>query len=457
MTRERSLVFPALQADACKGCTRCVEACARGCFAPGTAVHPVNGLLPVTLDLARCNGCGLCIEACPEPYALVPAGDPGPVVGLPPPAHEVPDRLVPLPSTRPVLMKGNHAAAVGALLAGCRHFFGYPITPSTEGAELMARLLPELGGTYLQAASEVATVNLMYGCGGAGRRTMTFTSGPGFSLMLEGISYLVGSEIPAVFVDVMRAGPGLGNIGPEQADVKLACRGLGHGDTHAPVLAPASPQEMLDLTMLAFDLAFRWRTPVVILADGVLGQMSGRVTLPAARVDPGLPAWAVHGDAGHRRNLLASIRLREAEQEAHNLHLVDKYRRIAAAEGRAERYRCQDAEVLVVACNSPARAARGAVERLRAAGVAAGLFRPVTLWPFPVRELLPLVERVPRIVVVEASDGQLEDEVRLALSHAGAGAQLAWSHVRHHGGILPSMDEIVEAVRRAARHGAVAA
>jgi pyruvate/2-oxoacid:ferredoxin oxidoreductase alpha subunit/NAD-dependent dihydropyrimidine dehydrogenase PreA subunit len=453
----RSQIVPRLAPDHCKGCSRCVEACARGCIAPGTALHPASGLVPVALDLARCDGCGLCIQACPEPYALVSAGAPGTPIDPPPAPHDLPDRRVALPAVRPMLLKGNHAAAVGALLAGCRHFFGYPITPSTEGAELMARLLPALGGTFLQAASEVAAVNLMYGCAGAGRRTMTFTSGPGFSLMLEGISYMIGAELPGVFVDVMRAGPGLGNIGPEQADVKLACRGLGHGNTHAPVLAPASPQELLDLTMHAFELAFRWRTPVIVLADGVLGQMSGRVALPPERIDPGLPAWAVSGDAAHRRNLHCSIQLRETDQEAHNLRLVEKYRRIAAAEARAERFRCDDAEVLVVACNSPARAARGAVEALRADGIAAGLFRPLTLWPFPVRALVPLLERAGRLVVVEASDGQLEDEVRLALSHAGAGAGLAWSHVRHHGGVLPRQDEIVDAVRRAAGREAVAA
>jgi pyruvate/2-oxoacid:ferredoxin oxidoreductase alpha subunit/NAD-dependent dihydropyrimidine dehydrogenase PreA subunit len=457
MARERSQVVPALQADHCKGCSRCAEACARGCIQPGTAIHPASGLVPVALDLARCNGCGLCIEACPEPYALVPAEEAAPLLGLPPAAQDLPDRRVPLPPTRPLLLKGNHAAAAGALLAGCRHFFGYPITPSTEGAELMARLLPALGGTFLQAASEVAAVNMMYGCGGAGLRTMTFTSSPGFSLMLEGISYLIGAELPAVFVDVMRAGPGLGNIGPEQADVKLACRGLGHGSTHAPVLAPASPQEMLDHTMLAFELSFRYRTPVVVLADGVLGQMAGRVALPAARVEPGLPAWAVWGDAGHRRNLNCSILLREPDQEAHVLRLLEKYRRIAAAEQRAERYRCQDAEVLLVAVGSPARAARGAVEVLRGEGIAAGLYRPQTLWPFPVRELVPLVERARRMVVVEASDGQLEDEVRLALGHAGAGAALEWAHVRHHGGVLPALDEIVTAVREVERRGQVAA
>src|SRR6185503_327116 len=219
-----------------------------------------------------------------------------------------------------------------------------PITPSTEGAELMARLLPDLDGVFLQAVSEVAAVNMMYGCGGAGLPCMTFTSSPGFSLMLEGISYMIGSEVPGVFVNVMRGGPGLGNIGPEQGDVKLACRGLGHGNTHAIVLAPATPQEMLELTALAFDLAFKYRNPVVVVADGYLGQMTGRVELPRTFIKPGLPRWAVWGDRSHRRNLISSIHLAEADLEAHNRHLSAKYRRIAAIEQRAELFQCADAE-----------------------------------------------------------------------------------------------------------------
>jgi len=335
------------------------------------------------------------------------------------------------------------------VLAGCRHFFGYPITPSTEGAELMASVLPVLGGHFVQAASEVAAVNMMYGCGAAGLPALTFTSSPGFSLMLEGISYLIGAEVPAVFVDVMRAGPGLGNIGPEQSDVKLACRGLGHGNTHAIVLAPATPQEMLDFTGLAFELAFRYRNPVIVLAEAHLGQMTGRVALPPSLVRPGLPAWAVYGDAAHRANLVSSIHLREADQEAHNLRLIAKYARMAEAEQRAELLSCDDAEVVVVACNTPARLAQGAVRALRAEGIAAGLFRPKTLWPFPIRQLLPVLHRARRLVVVEASDGQLEDELRLALSHAGAGAGIEIRHLRRHGGVLPSQREIAAALRAA--------
>ena len=435
---------PALVTECCKGCGRCIDACAQHCIAAGSAIHPATGLVPVELHLDGCTACGLCFDACPEPFGLRPEGG-GETFAPRPVAAAVPDAIVPLPPAAPLVVKGNHAAAIGAILAGCRHVFGYPITPSTEGAELLARLMPGLGGVFLQAPSEVATVNMMYGCGGAGLRSITFTSSPGFSLMLEGISYMVGAEVPGVFVNVMRGGPGLGNIAPEQSDVKLACRGLGHGNSHAIVLAPATPQEMLDLTALAFDLSFAYRNPVVVLADGYLGQMTGRVELPRTMVKPGLPEWAVWGDAGHRGNLIASIRLLETDLEAFNRHLDAKYARMAAAEQRAELDRCHDAEVLVVAANTPARMAKGAVETLRGHGVKAGLFRPVTLWPFPVAALLPLLAHVRQIVMVEAGPGQIEDELRLALSHAGA-ATPAIAHVRRLGGVLPQPGEIVEAV-----------
>jgi pyruvate/2-oxoacid:ferredoxin oxidoreductase alpha subunit len=290
----------------------------------------------------------------------------------------------------------------------------------------------------------------MYGCGGAGLRAMTFTSSPGFSLMLEGISYMIGSELPGVFVDVMRGGPGLGNIAPEQADIKLACRGLGHGNTHGIVLVPSTPQEMLDLTSLAFDLSFKYRNPVVLLCDGYLGQMTGKVTLPTTMLKPGLPEWAVWGDAAHRGNLISSIQLEEKDLEQHNLHIDEKYAAIAEAEQRADLFGCDDAEVLVVACNTPARMAKGAVETLRRRGVKAGLFRPLTLWPFPVKRLAPLLPRAERIVVVEASSGQLEDELRLALSKAGLDAPPI-ENVRRRGGVLPQQAEIVERILLASR------
>ena len=452
---------PFLQPEYCKGCLRCVDACPRDCITPGSAINPQTGVVPVELHLDACNGCSLCMQACPEPYGLRPQTehptgafdfeleDPARLFGrkeLPPIARaDQPDEFVPLPACEPLVLKGTYASAVGALLAGCRHFFGYPITPSTEGSELMAKILPKVGGQFVQAVSETAAVNMMYGAGGAGVPCMTFTSGPGFSLMLEGISYMIGAEVPGVFVNIMRGGPGLGNLGPEQADIKLACRGLGHGNTHAIVLAPGTPEEMLYLTMHAFELSFTYRNPVIVLGDGFLGQMTGVVRLPATLRKPGRPAWAVCGDYAHHLNLICSIQLAEDDLEAHNRKLNEKYALIAAEEQRSDSFRCEDADVLVLACNTPARMAKGAVEAARAQGVRAGLFRPVTLWPFPITILKTILPSVKRLVIVEGSPGQLEDELRLALSHAGI-APPPITPVQHYGGVLPSQDEILRAI-----------
>lgn len=451
MNRVVERPLPFLVPEYCKGCGRCITSCIKGCLTMGTEINPETGLVPVELDLTQCNGCDLCIDACPEPCALWPRSEEDVLEALAgrsdvPRPEPWPDRTKPLPEREPLVVKGTLALAAGALLAGCRHVFGYPITPSTEGAELMAKVLPELGGVFIQAVSEVATVNMMYGAGGAGKRCLTFTSSPGFSLMLEGISYMIGSEVPGVFVDIMRGGPGLGNLGPEQADVKLACRGLGHGNTHAIVLAPATPQEMLDIAILAFDLAFKYRNPVIVVGDGYLGQMTGKVVLPRQMVEPGIPQWAVFGDRSHRGNLICSIDLSEVDLEQENLHLEEKYQKMAAEEQRADLYRCDDAEILLVACNTPSQLAKGAVNELRDGGLEVGLFRPVTLWPFPVVALAGLLDRTKQLVVVEASTGQLEDELRLALSHAGI-APPPISHVRRIGGILPSQGEIVAHVR----------
>ena len=460
---------PFLLPEYCKGCGRCIAACSKDCISLGTEINPTTGLVPVHLDLTDCNHCELCIEACPEPFGLRPEGeeeafeivDPAHLNGprpydAPTPVPQ-PDTTVALLEQAPMIMKGTYASAVGAILAGCRHVVGYPITPSTEGAELMAKVQPNLGGVFVQAVSEVATVNMMYGAGGAGMRCMTFTSSPGFSLMLEGVSYLIGAEVPTVFVNIMRGGPGLGNIAPAQADIKLACRGLGHGNTHAIVLAPSTPQEMLDLTMLSFELAFQYRNPVVLLGDGYLGQMTGKVRLPDHMVVPGIPEWAVWGDRSHRGNLICSIELREVDLERHNLDLDAKYARMTAAEQRADLHQCADADIVIVACNTPAQLAKGAVKELRDRGLKVGLFRPITLWPFPIDTLRGvLVGGAKRLVVVEASEGQLEDELRLALSHADLHGPPI-SHVRRQGGILPSQQEIVDHVLGLPAAGAGAA
>jgi pyruvate/2-oxoacid:ferredoxin oxidoreductase alpha subunit/NAD-dependent dihydropyrimidine dehydrogenase PreA subunit len=437
---------PILAPEFCKGCGRCIDSCAHHCISAGADVHPATGLVPVIVDLEKCTACGLCLDACPEPYGLRPEDVDDDRARIMQTAEDVPDALLALPASEPLVMKGMYASAIGALLAGCRHFFGYPITPSTEGAELMAKLLPRLDGEFVQAVSEVAAINMMYGAAAGGVRSMTFTSSPGFSLMLEGISYMIGADLPGVVVDVMRGGPGLGNIGPTQSDIKLACRGLGHGDTNAIVLAPSTPQEMLDLTMLSFELSFKYRNPVVVLADGYLGQMTGKVILPDRLTRPGIPGWAVAGDAAHRPNLVSSIFLNELDLEHANETLFAKYARMTDAEQRVDLFECDDADVVIVACNTPSRMAKGAVRTLRAQGIKAGLFRPLTLWPFPIRALTPLLARARRLIVVEASAGQLEDELRLAISHAGIAAP-SIERVRRYGGILPSHDEIVERIQ----------
>ena len=458
--RPRPLLEPAY----CKACLRCVEACPKHCITPGSTINSITGVAPVELHLEYCNGCALCVQACPEPFGLrLDEGvshlegefrleDPAKLFGKKRvnifEAPIEPNIEIPLPACEPLVLKGAYASAIGAVLAGCRHVFGYPITPSTEGAELMAKMLPKLGGSFVQAVSEIAAVNMMYGAGGAGVPAMTFTSGPGFSLMLEGLSYMIGAEVPGVFVNLMRGGPGLGNIAPEQTDIKLACRGLGHGNTHALVLAPSTPQEMLDLTMEAFALSFRYRNPVVVLGDGFLGQMTGVVRLPSVLRKPGRPEWAVWGDLPHRHNLISSIYLSEPDLESHNAHLGRKYAAITKREQRADLFRCDDAEVLVIACNTPARMAKGAVEAARANGIKAGLFRPVTLWPFPIAALTPLLLHVGQIIVVEASPGQLEDELRLALSHANC-VPPPITHVRRCGGVLPQQSEILSKIEEA--------
>ena len=312
----------------------------------------------------------------------------------------------------------------------------------------MAKILPKLDGIFVQAVSETAAVNMMYGCSGAGLRCMTFTSSPGFSLMLEGISYMIGAELPGVFVNVMRGGPGLGNIGPEQADIKLACRGLGHGNTHAIVLAPATPQEMLDLTMLAFELSFAYRNPVVILGDGYLGQMTGKVELPKQPREAGPPVvGGVRATPAHRGNLdLLDLpgRGRPRGAQRASQREVRAHRRTRAARRRVS------GATTRTSSSSPAtprrRWPKARSRELRARGVRAGLFRPVTLWPFPIDALRPIAGHTRRFVVVEASAGQLEDELRLALSHGAVGQGIVIDSVRRMGGMLPGQREIVERV-----------
>jgi len=339
------------------------------------------------------------------------------------------------------LLKGNEAIVKGAALAGCRAFYGYPITPANEIAEAAAWYLPQCGGTFLQAESEVAAINMVYGSAAAGVRTMTASSGPGISLMSEGISYLAGAELPCVIADIMRGGPGLGNIAPEQGDYWQVVKNGGHGCYRSLVLAPASVQEMAGLTRLAFELADKYRNPVFVLADGVIGQMMEPVEFEGPPVLPPAPEWSVRGDAGTRRNLVSSIFLQPDDLEAHIRQLELKYKQAERDEVRYESYRTEDAEAVLVGYGIVARILKHVVEDLRARGVAAGLVRPVTLYPFPADELRRLARRARRFFVSEMSTGQMVDDVRLAL----AGRAPVEFHGRC-GGNLPTAEELTEFV-----------
>jgi 2-oxoisovalerate ferredoxin oxidoreductase alpha subunit len=314
------------------------------------------------------------------------------------------------------LCKGNVAVVKGAMLAGCRAYYGYPITPASEIAETAAEYLPQIGGTFLQAESEVAAINMVYGAAAAGMRVMTASSGPGISLMQEGISYLAGAELPCVIVDVVRGGPGLGNIAPEQSDYFAMVKGGGHGNYRNLVVAPASVQEMADLTMLAFELADRYRNPAVVLADGFIGQMMEPVELELRETLLFPKPWAVCGTPETRKNLICSILLEPDKLEQHVRKLAEKYKAAAEVETRHELYRCDDPEVLLVGYGITSRMLRSTVDDLRKEGVRAGLFRPITLWPFPSDALRRAAHRAHVVFVVEMSTGQMVEDVRLALN-----------------------------------------
>jgi pyruvate/2-oxoacid:ferredoxin oxidoreductase alpha subunit len=342
---------------------------------------------------------------------------------------------------RKQLMKGNEAVVKAAVLAGCRGFYGYPITPASEITEAAALYLPQVGGTFLQAESEVAAINMLYGAAAAGVRAMTASSGPGVSLMQEGISYIAGAELPCVIVDVTRAGPGLGNIAPEQSDYHQVVKGGGHGSYHTIVLAPDSVQEMADFTALAFDLADRYRNPVVVMADGYIGQMMEPVEFPCLAVESPQPDWAVAGTAETRKNLVTSIHLEPDELEAHLGRLEAKYRRIEQVETRAESYRTEDAEIVLVGYGIVARILKAVAEQARGRGLRVGVLRPITLYPFPIVELQRVARHGRTFLVVELSNGQLIEDVRLALD----GARRVEFYNRM-GGNVPTAEEVLEVV-----------
>ncbi|NWF84964.1 MAG: 3-methyl-2-oxobutanoate dehydrogenase subunit VorB [Bryobacteraceae bacterium] len=345
------------------------------------------------------------------------------------------------------LVKGNEALMKGAILAGCRAFYGYPITPANEIAEAAAAYLPPVGGVFLQAESEVAAINMVFGAASAGVRAMTASSGPGISLMGEGISYLAGAELPCVIADITRGGPGLGNIAPEQSDYFQVVKGGGHGSYRTLVLAPASAQEMCDLTFDAFELAAHYRNPVIVMADGFIGQMMEPVEFPREAKLPPPPEWAVLGDARTRPNLITSIYLEPDALEAHIRKLDAKYQRMQRESVRCENYMTEDAELVFVGYGIVSRVLKSAVNRLRNEGIRAGLVRPVTLFPFPTEQIRAAARTAQTFFVVEMSTGQMVEDVRLAL----AGMRPVEFYGRC-GGNSPSAEEIVEKAMEVMAH-----
>lgn len=341
-----------------------------------------------------------------------------------------------------VLMKGNEAIAEAAIRAGCRHYFGYPITPQTEVAAYMAKRMPKIGGTFLQAESEISAINMVYGVSSAGLRVMTSSSSPGVSLKQEGISYLAGSDLPALIVNVQRGGPGLGGIQPSQSDYFQATKGGGHGDYHLIVLAPASVQEMADLTVKAFDLADKYRMPAMLLADGTMGQMMEPVELPEECAHSVDKPWALTGTQGKREhNIINSLYLVPEQLEEKNLERYERYKIVERDEVMYEEYMLDDADVCVVAFGIAARVSKNAITAARAKGIKAGLIRPITLYPFPKDIIKKTAEKVKGFVSVELSMGQMIDDIRLAEE-----CKKPVTLCSRVGGMIPSPEEVLKAI-----------
>jgi 2-oxoisovalerate ferredoxin oxidoreductase alpha subunit len=349
------------------------------------------------------------------------------------------------------LMKGNEALTRSAILSGCRAFYGYPITPASEITEAAALHMPQVGGVFLQAESEVAAVNMLYGAASAGVRCMTASSGPGISLMQEGVSYMAGAELPCVIADITRGGPGLGNIAAEQSDYYQVVKGGGNGNYRTLVVAPYSAQEMVDLTALAFELADRYRNPVFILADGFVGQMMEPVEFPQQAILPPPPDWAVLGNSATRGNFITSLHMEPQDLEAHNNKLEAKYRQAESGEARVEEWRTADAEIVLVGYGIVGRILKAVTAAARAEGINVGLVRPITLYPFPTHAFKRAADRARMFIVVEMSNGQMVEDVRLALN----GVRPVEFFGRC-GGNVPSHEELVKLVRAsAAKMGAI--
>ncbi|HEY46903.1 MAG: 2-ketoisovalerate ferredoxin oxidoreductase [Anaerolineae bacterium SM23_ 63] len=344
------------------------------------------------------------------------------------------------------LLKGNVAFAEAAIRAGCEAYFGYPITPQTEALEHMSKRMPELGRVFLQAESEVAAINMVYGAACAGVRVMSSSSSPGVSLMMEGLSYIAGSELPVVLVDVMRGGPGLGNIAPSQGDYNQIVKGGGHGDYRPIVLAPASIQEFIDLTVEAFDIAEKYRCIVIILADGSLGQMMEPAELPEMRdVRPveKRPAWALSGAKDRAPNVISSFYLDPLKEEEINRKLMAKQTEIEANEIRFRELLIEDAEIVVIAFGTAGRIAQSAIKTAREEGIRVGLLRPISLYPFPYDRVRQLGDQVQEILVVEMNSGQMLGDVRIGIE-----GRVPISFYGRQGGVVPMPDEVLEEIRK---------
>jgi len=353
-----------------------------------------------------------------------------------------------------VLMKGNEAIAEAAIRCGCRHYFGYPITPQTEIAAYMAKRMPKIGGTFLQAESEIAAINMVYGCASTGKRAMTSSSSPGISLKAEGISYLAGTDLPALIVNVQRGGPGLGGIQPSQSDYFFMTRGPGHGDFHIIVLAPATVQEMADMTRLAFELGEKYRMPAMLLADGTMGQMMEPVILPEeeseeqrAKSEEMKKSWAATGtECKREHHIINSLYLKPEELETMNLERYERYAKLEKEEFRWEEYLMDDAEFCVVSVGITARVAKNAIVAARKEGIKVGMIRPITLYPFPKAPLAKAAQKVKGFLTVELNMGQMNEDVKLAI-----GCSKPVGMCNRVGGMIPSVDEVLAAIRKEAK------
>ena len=346
-----------------------------------------------------------------------------------------------------VLMKGNEAIAEAAIRAGCRHYFGYPITPQTEIAAYMAKKMPKIGGVFLQAESEIASINMVYGAAAAGIRVMTSSSSPGISLKAEGLSYIAGSDVPALVVNVQRGGPGLGGIQPSQSDYFQATKGGGHGDYRMIVLAPASVQEMASLTIKGFNLADKYLMTSMILADGTIGQMMEPISFEDAEIEVYDKPWALTGTKGERKhNVVNSLYLKPDELEVKNFERFERYKIVEENEPMWEEYMMEDAEYCVVAFGIASRVAKNAVVAARAEGIKVGLIRPITLWPFPKKALAKAADQVKGFISVELSMGQMIDDIRLY-----TGCKKPVGLCNRCGGMIPSPDEVLASIRKATK------